>query len=208
MESLLQQIQPVVQKTAQAIAEVVGVEVEVADGQCVRIAGTGAYSQNVGQLIQGNFIYKHVIATQQLIVIDQPGQHPLCRDCAYYLQCPECAEIAMPVMLRGQIIGVIGLVSFNEQQTRYFTENRSWMIQFIEKMAELLTSSAERFLIATFPKADPKADISLNLAVLEKATIKKVLDSFGDEVGKAAKAAKILGISRATLYRKIQEYHL
>lgn len=208
VESLLQKIQPVVQKTAEAIADVIGLEVEVADCQFIRIAGTGEYNKDCGKIMEGSFVYKHVVETGQMITIEHPGEHELCQSCRYCQKCPECAEMAMPIVWKHTVIGVIGLVSFNDQQTQHFMESKEWMIQFIGKMAELIAGNAVKFMENEPGKATSMQEDFFNLAELERSTIKKVLEEFGDEVGRAGKAAKILGISRATLYRKIQEYNL
>ena len=56
MKSLLQQIQPIVQNTANAISKVIQMEVEVADNNFIRIAGTGKYAENIGELMNAGFI--------------------------------------------------------------------------------------------------------------------------------------------------------
>jgi len=48
----------------------------------------------------------------------------------------------------------------------------------------------------------------LNLDNLEKATIIKALDEVAGDAGSKDRAAELLGISRATLYRKIREYDI
>lgn len=50
-------------------------------------------------------------------------------------------------------------------------------------------------------------DLSLNLKVLEREAIMKAL-TLVDADGRKEDAAKILGISRASLYRKIKEYEI
>ena len=205
-ESLLQQIQLIVQKTAQAIAEVIGLEVEVADNNFIRIAGTGKYSENCGEIMNAGFVYNHVMQTGKMIMIEHPGYHILCKPCPNYKNCPEYTELAAPIIFRNEVVGVIGLVSFNEEQTSRFMENKEWMVQFIGKMAELIVSNIEE--IAEEEENEDGNYTELNLVDLERRTIKRALDEVEGEVRKAEKAAKMLGISRATLYRKIQEYNL
>ncbi|NLU43957.1 MAG: sigma-54-dependent Fis family transcriptional regulator, partial [Acholeplasmataceae bacterium] len=48
----------------------------------------------------------------------------------------------------------------------------------------------------------------LNLDNLEKATIIKALEEVAGDAGSKDRAAELLGISRATLYRKIREYDI
>ncbi|WP_302487160.1 GAF domain-containing protein [uncultured Megamonas sp.] len=207
MKSLLQQIQPIVQNTANAIAKVIQMEVEVADNNFIRIAGTGKYAENIGELMNAGFVYHHVLQTGNIIMIEHPGFHILCKPCPYYEKCPEDTELAAPIIFHGENVGVIGLVSFNKQQTEHFIAHKEWMIQFIQKMAELIASNLENIAIK-YPSKTPNLDTSLNLAQLERNAIKKALDLVNNEISKTDKAAKILGISRATLYRKIKEYNL
>lgn len=207
MKSLLQQIQPIVQNTANAIAKVIQMEVEVADNNFIRIAGTGKYAENIGELMNAGFVYHHVLQTGNIIMIEHPGFHILCKPCPYYEKCPEDTELAAPIIFHGENVGVIGLVSFNKQQTEHFIAHKEWMIQFIQKMAELIASNLENIAIKYLSKT-PNLDTSLNLAQLERNAIKKALDLVDNEISKTDKAAKILGISRATLYRKIKEYNL
>lgn len=207
MKSLLQKIQPTVQNTANAIAKVIQMEVEVADNNFIRIAGTGKYAENIGELMNAGFVYHHVLQTGTIIMIEHPGFHILCKPCPYYQNCPEDTELAAPIIFRGETVGVIGLVSFNKQQTEHFIANKKWMIQFIQKMAELISNNLENISQENLlQNTDNTA--SLNLAQLERNAIKKALELVDNEISKTDKAAKILGISRATLYRKIKEYKL
>jgi transcriptional regulator with PAS, ATPase and Fis domain len=205
-ESLLQQIQPVVQKTAQAIAEVIGLEVEVADDNFIRIAGTGKYSENCGEIMNAGFVYHHVLKTGKIIMIEHPGFHILCEPCPNYQKCLEHTELAAPIILQDKAVGVIGLVSFDEKQTAHFMENKEWMVQFIQKMAELIVSNMAEVMEEQYESSEQKNE--LNLLNLERRTIKRALEEVKGKVRKADKAAKMLGISRATLYRKMQGYNL
>ena len=202
MESLLQKIQTTVQNTANAIAKVIQLEVEIADNNFIRVAGTGKYVQQCGELMNAGFVYAHVMQTGQMIMIEHPGHHVLCRPCPYYKNCPEHTELAAPLVLNDSIIGVIGLVSFTEEQSKHFMAHKEWMLQFIQKMAELIVSNVEKNNAASSRLHE------LNLASLEKNAIKEALQSVASETRKADKAAKMLGISRATLYRKMREYNL
>jgi DNA-binding NtrC family response regulator len=73
----------------------------------------------------------------------------------------------------------------------------------------LLLARGERFTVDHFPGLDvtgaiaaPASAASLNLEDVEKAKIRTALDRFGGDTRKAAEA---LGISRATLYRRMKE---
>lgn len=200
--SLLQEIQVTVQRTAEAIADVLKIEVEIADSELVRIAGTGEYREQCGKVMQDGFVYRHVLSTGDTIVIENPGHHELCRPCPRVGGCSESGEIAAPILLQGKPVGVIGLVGFDPQQANRLLDHKEWMLQFIVKMAELIAGS----LSETLGKAANQPP--LNLDHLEKETIIKALREVAGGSRSKEKAAKMLGISRATLYRKLREYEI
>ena len=60
MESILKRIQKTVQKYADIMAEVSGIDVEVADSSLYRVAGTGLYANQINQDMTGqghNFFF-------------------------------------------------------------------------------------------------------------------------------------------------------
>ena len=198
----LASIETTVKKTAEAIKEVLKVDVEIVDTDMIRIASTGQYEAQQGQVMLDSFIYRHVLETGNTVLIENPGSHKLCMPCPRSGNCAEDAEIAAVIKVQGQPAGVIGLVSFDPQQTRKMLENRDWLLNFIEKMAELIAGAL------TEPAAENRTDMVLTLSNLEKETILKALAEVAGQVRSKDKAAEMLGISRATLYRKLKEYQI
>lgn len=199
----LQDIRDTVQKTAEAIADVLKIDVEIADAQLIRVAGTGKYREGRGSVMLDGFVYRHVLETGETVLIKNPGNHELCQPCPRQGNCFEDAEMAAPILVQGEPVGVIGLISFEREQTRRLLDNREWMLQFIVKMAELIAGNL------TLPETKPERSLlPLNLNHLEKEAIVKALAEFSGDVRSKEKASKLLGISRATLYRKIKEYEL
>jgi len=201
--SYLQEIQHTVQRTAQAISDVLKIEVEIADNNLVRVAGTGHYKEQCGSVMLDGFVYQHVLATGNNVVIENPGYHELCQPCPRKGNCFENAEMASPILLNNKPVGVIGLISFDPIQTRRLLDNREWMLQFIVKMAELIANNLPDTTVEKSIHLPP-----LNLDNLEKDAIVKALSEVAGNVRSKEKAAKLLGISRATLYRKIREYEI
>jgi transcriptional regulator with GAF, ATPase, and Fis domain len=199
----LRDIQSTVQQTAEAIRDVLKIEVEVVDADMVRIATTGQYEEQCGQIMVEGFVYQHVLKTGKTVVVENPGYHELCKPCPRQGQCSEDAEIAAPIMVDNKPIGVIGLVSFNPQQTNHLLENKDWLLRFIEKMAELISST-----ISTSVAVEEAAAPLLNLDDMEREAIIKALAGVSGLARSKEKAAELLGISRATLYRKIKEYKI
>ncbi|MDR3584641.1 MAG: sigma 54-interacting transcriptional regulator [Desulfosporosinus sp.] len=134
----LSDIKSTVQQTADAIAAALKIEVEIADADLIRVAGTGKYMSRCGYPMENGFVYKHVLTTGATVIIDDPGFNELCQPCPCQGKCQEYAEVAIPIRVEDLIIGVIGLVSFNEEQTKRLMGNKQSLLLFLEKMAELL----------------------------------------------------------------------
>lgn len=201
--SSLQGIQNTVQKTAEAIADVLKIEVEIADINLVRVAGTGQYREQCGHVMLDGFVYSHVLKTGSTVVIENPGYHELCLPCPSSGNCFENAEMASPIIFQDKVVGVIGLISFDPVQAKRLLDNREWMLQFIIKMAELIAGNLPEIAEDANTVALP-----LNLENLEREAIIKALSEVAGHVRSKERAARLLGISRATLYRKIREYEI
>ncbi|MFR9144828.1 MAG: sigma-54 interaction domain-containing protein, partial [Lentihominibacter sp.] len=53
-------------------------------------------------------------------------------------------EICTPIVLKGEIIGIIGLVAFTDEQKHLLLDKRESMTVFVEKMADLLSAKADQ----------------------------------------------------------------
>ena len=143
MKSILREIRDTVQKYAEIMAEVSGVDVEVADATLFRVAGTGLFATGVGQdMSREGYTYRQVLASGRLQVIDRPGHEPICRDCPRCNHCEETIEIAMPILAGGQSIGVIGLVGFTQQQRQTILNARETYLGLVEQIASFIAAKA------------------------------------------------------------------
>jgi transcriptional regulator with PAS, ATPase and Fis domain len=63
--SILMQIQPTIQKFARMLSSVLQLEVEIVDNELYRVAGTGAYSKQIGYKLNSNSrLLRYIIETQ------------------------------------------------------------------------------------------------------------------------------------------------
>ncbi|KMY54042.1 hypothetical protein AC623_08720 [Bacillus sp. FJAT-27231] len=133
-------IQPAVQQIADAIAAVLKIEVEIANHNFIRVAGTGAHKESVLRKMEGDFVYQSAVRTGQPVVIEKPGYVQVCERCRFYGNCSETGEICAPITYEGQSIGVIGLLAFNEEQRKILFDNTEGILTFLSKIADLLAS--------------------------------------------------------------------
>ncbi|MHB8075821.1 sigma 54-interacting transcriptional regulator [Desulfosporosinus fructosivorans] len=127
------------QQIAEAIATVVKIDIEIADHNLIRIAGTGKYHKGVGQSMdRQGYVYQEVLRTGHQFIIETPGQHPLCAPCKARGNCSESYEVVSPINVDGKAVGAIGLICFTEAQAKLVEENQHSYLIFLTKMAETI----------------------------------------------------------------------
>ena len=127
------------QQIAEAIATVVKIDIEIADHNLMRIAGTGKYHKGVGlSMGRQGYVYQEVLRTGHQFVIETPGHHPLCAPCKARGNCTEKYEVVSPINVDGKAVGAIGLVCFTDEQAKLIGENQHSYLTFLTKMAETI----------------------------------------------------------------------
>lgn len=144
MKFNLIEIREYVLKLAEVISEVLRVDVEIVDVDYIRIAGTGRYKNKSCVSIEGeNFIYEKVIKTGRKQVIENPGFHKFCSDCPKKNSCVEKFEYCTPIKADGEVIGVIALVCFTEEQKKIIIKKFKEYFNFIDKISDLIAVKAK-----------------------------------------------------------------
>lgn len=127
-------IQDIVQKYAEVIAKVSGVDVEVVDKKLYRVAGTGIYAADVNQdMSSEGYVYKHLLNTGETKIIYNPGEDILCSNCPNFSHCQETIEISMPIKVHEENIGIIGLVGSSKKQKDLILQNEKLYLEFVNK---------------------------------------------------------------------------
>ncbi len=147
--SRLAQVSENGQKVAEAIASVLKVEAEIIDTELVRVAGTGIVRNDVGSRLLRGFVNKHVQQTGNHIFISEAGFHPICLSCPLSGRCFYRASIVYPITAENEVIGTISLMAFDDAQKETLSKNSDYLIEFIGRMADLISSKAlEREIVA------------------------------------------------------------
>ncbi|NJJ38634.1 sigma-54 interaction domain-containing protein [Paenibacillus apii] len=135
----LMTIADTVEQVAEAISVALKIDVEIVDAHNVRVGATGKIKALIGQKQENGHVSRFVLRTGEPSVIEQPGFHRLCYGCKLQHQCDYTSGVLCPVLYRGEAIGVISLVTFDQEKKRQIIENRTQLMDFISKMAELLS---------------------------------------------------------------------
>ena len=148
MQQLLRKIQDTVMKYADIISQMAQVDVEVVDNTLYRVAGTGIFRDklNMDMSFEGH-VYRQALKTGETMVIHNPGEEEICRDCPHCQNCRETIEISMPVRMGDQVIGVIGLVCSTQKQRQRIVDNEKLYLQFLEQIAEFISAKAQEYVL-------------------------------------------------------------
>ncbi len=129
-----------VQQVAEAIASVLSVEVTIVDNELCRIAGTGRYALSIGERLDKDSAFARVLRDRQGFIISSPGQDSACMTCDMKTACTEQAEVCGPILLDEEAIGIIALIAFDENQRRTLLAQSDRLLDFLDRMADLLAN--------------------------------------------------------------------
>ena len=126
-----------VKKYAGAISSLINVDVGVVDKNMVRVTGTGLYKNIEGVSALGS-VYKNTLLTGKTNIIENPRYHALCSECLDKNRCCEKLEIATPIYCNDEIVGVIGLVCFNDEQKEKILNDIDAYLNLTKQIAEFI----------------------------------------------------------------------
>lgn len=133
-------IRDTVMNVAEAITAALEIETEIINDHLEIIGGTGRYARKIGSYEEGGDIDSGAIYGKLL----KTGENYLCENTAadpnYDPKEGELAEICCPIKSENRIIGLIGLVAFNEEQRLKIISNSTTLMLFLERMGELIAS--------------------------------------------------------------------
>ena len=137
MDISLLDIKDHVKKYAGAISSLINVDVGVVDKNMVRVTGTGLYKNIEGVSALGS-VYKNTLLTGKTNIIENPRYHALCSECLDKNRCCEKLEIATPIYCNEEIVGVIGLVCFNDDQKEKILNDIDAYLNLTKQIAEFI----------------------------------------------------------------------
>ena len=141
MESILFTYQNNIQNYADAIHNVLGVDVDISDHCLVRVAGTGIFKNSIGtDVLKNAMVIKTVMATHEHLIIEHPGMDETCLKCKEREHCKEKIEICVPIINEGQTLGAIAIGTSEEGIAKTINANINNYLSFLKSIAELISS--------------------------------------------------------------------
>ncbi|MBY0221335.1 sigma-54-dependent Fis family transcriptional regulator [Sporosarcina aquimarina] len=188
----LMDIQSIVQSIAEATAAVLKIEVEIVNHEFIRIACTGEMQIDILKKLEGDLVYKEVFRKEQPVIIRNPGYEDICVSCKFFKNCIEMGEIGVPIIIHGEVVGVIGLLAFNQDQQSRLFENIDGILTFLDKMADLLASKLDQYYMLEELEIHNKKIIKI-LDLIQEGVL--ITDQYARIIELNEQAKSILGIS-------------
>lgn len=140
----LTNIKEYVYKLCEVIREVLRVEVEIVDRGLERIAGSGEHKGAGSSFVEvDNYLYIKALEGGKKLVIENPGYHRLCSNCRRKYSCVHKFECCTPIKLDNQVIGIISLICFTDEQKKVILSKLKEYSDFLDMMSELIASKAK-----------------------------------------------------------------
>ena len=137
MEISLLHIKEDVNRYVNIISNLINVDVGVVDRNMMRVTGTGLYKNIAGVSALGS-VYKKTLETGETYIIENPRTHELCSQCQDKENCKEKLEISTPIFCQNEIVGVLGLVCFNDEQKKKIVADMESYLNFTKQIAEFI----------------------------------------------------------------------
>lgn len=136
----LQSIKETVAQIAEVIAMVLGIEVTIIDQKGERLYVTGSYKNSIERYVSLDSVFSEVLEGKNDQMVTDKLQSMTCRECSYREKCLELANLCAPITVDGEILGLISLIAFDDDQRQRLVDNQEAYRKFIGKMANFLES--------------------------------------------------------------------
>jgi transcriptional regulator with PAS, ATPase and Fis domain len=123
-----------------AIGSVLHLDLTIVDQDLRRIVATGRYQKHLGEKVSEQSVFSFAMKNKKSFIIKEPKKHPACLHCSKRDNCEEYAEVCSPIKINNQVIGVIGLIAFDETQRKMILRNDESTLNFLDKMSDLIAT--------------------------------------------------------------------
>lgn len=141
----LLEIKNSVQEVTDAISLVLDVDVTIIDENFKRVAATGKYRDLIGNRIPSNSVFESVAHDKSPRYVGQTHYDLFCRKCSAQNTCNELATIGYPIIKDDKVIGIIGIIAFEEAQRKKILENHKSLIYFLGKLSNLIVGTLSSY---------------------------------------------------------------
>lgn len=123
-----------------AIESVLNLDLTIVDQNLRRIVATGRYQKHIDEKVSEQSVFSFAIRNKKSFIIKDPKKHPACLHCSKRENCEEFAEVCSPIKINNRVIGVIGLIAFDNEQRDLILRNDQSTLNFLDKMSDLIAT--------------------------------------------------------------------
>jgi transcriptional regulator with PAS, ATPase and Fis domain len=122
----------------ESLAQVLDLEITIADHNFIRIAGSGVFKNKISQKLPVGSIYRASIINSRPFIVEKTVVSEYCRYCEFREKCTVMAEACVPIIIENKVLGVLGIVAVTDSQREKFVKKRIDYYNCILKLAELI----------------------------------------------------------------------
>lgn len=193
----LNDITAYIQNICENISKVLDADVTLVSKDLTRLAGTGVFNEKIGEVISNESVYSQVLRDGMPYVLNKEVDDN-CSKCCNKEKCKELADICTPVKLNDEILGVLGIAAFNEEQKNNLLSKNKEFTELIKSMSDLISFKLEELYKQEIKSIDD----------MEKEAIENAIKKYGSNTEGMKNVATALNIGIATLYRKVKKFNI
>lgn len=193
----LNDITAYIQNICENISRVLDADVTLVSKDLTRLAGTGIFNEKIGETISNESVYSQVLRDGKPYVLNKEVDDH-CSKCCNKEKCKELADICTPVKLNDEILGVLGIAAFNEEQKNNLLSKDKELTELIKSMSDLISFKLEELYKHEIKSIDD----------MEKEAIENAIKKYGSNTEGMKNVATALNIGIATLYRKVKKFNI
>ncbi|SKA90062.1 Transcriptional regulator containing PAS, AAA-type ATPase, and DNA-binding Fis domains [Caloramator quimbayensis] len=190
--SYLKILQDRIQQISEDLSSALSIDVTVVDENFIRIGGTGKYAYEINKCCPENSLFHRVLETGNMEINIENIKGDKCKNCSSYKSCKETGNMACPIKIDDNVVGVIGFIAFDMNQ-RKLMEQKYIEYQKMLKRAALIIENELMNMKITNRLNIEMAEINEIINSINKGII--IINSEEKITHINSKAIKILGIN-------------
>lgn len=197
----LLQIRDFIQQITEGISLASEIDTQVIDCYCNRIAGTVYHPlPSVGGVV------RDVLKTGKPRILTSPFTDPACSSCEKRSYCEEKGFIHYPIFYDGKVVGVMGLICFDQIQAKKISDEKHRLSSFVERMCEIIQLKLKEYDV-TLKEKELLQETLLQNQFLNQ-TINQISDGYlfvnkdGTIRNYNTPALRILGVNAQTIQKE------
>ncbi len=129
-------VQSTIQEVIESMANILNLDIEIIDTSLTRVCATGKLKKMIGEKVALHGMVSGLINNKKdtKITVMNPGKEECCKTCNMNTSCLYKKAIYKTITYENEIIGILGIVSFDTDETQFMKHNEATMLEFLDKV--------------------------------------------------------------------------